>query len=94
MSAQIVGTQTGDATYEVRAVPDHGNPVTFRVERGNYAAGVKTYRPRLRYGWLVRTGPGYITAHSSFNAAIVSANLRARRYVRAYSRPRTLQATA
>lgn len=94
MNAQIVGTQTGNDTYEVRATPDHGRPVTFRVERGSYrpsANGGNYWRPRLRYGWLVRTGSGYLTAHTSFNAAIVSANHRARRYVHAYSQPRTLR---
>jgi hypothetical protein len=95
MSAQIVGIQTSSNTYEVLATPDHGRPVTFRVERGSYRPESANYwRPKLRYGWLVRTGSGYITAHTSFNAAIVSANHRARRYVNAYSQPRTLQKVA
>lgn len=86
MSAvQIIGRQTSADKYEVTAAPDHGKTVTLRVERGMY----RTPRGPYRAGFLVRVGNGYITAHTTFGAGVRSANARARRYVNAYSVPRT-----
>jgi hypothetical protein len=83
----IEGVQTAPDKYEVVARPEFGKSARFRVERGQYQAGYSR-----RYGFLVRIGDGtgWITSHSSFERAIASANFRARRYVRAYAKPRTL----
>lgn len=83
MNLQIEGTQTGEKTYEVTARPDHGKEVTFYVV-GTGKAYVKT----------APTSTGYISAHRNFETAVRSANFRARRYVRAYSKPRGIQAVA
>lgn len=83
MTPEIEGTQTGTLTYEVTARPQHGREVTFYV-----VATGKAY---------VKTAPtstGYISAHRNFETAVKSANFRAKRYVRAYSKPRSIQAVA
>lgn len=89
MSADMLieGIQVAPDKYEVVARPEFGKPARFRVERGQYQAGY-----RSRHGFLVRvgTGTGFITSHSSFERAVASANFRARRYVRAYAKPRIL----
>ena len=88
MNPQIEGTQTSEKTYEVTARPDHGKPVTL------YVKSLK--RPRCER-FYVSTSPSaddysFITQHPRFEAAVKSANLRAKRYVHAYSKPRGIQA--
>jgi hypothetical protein len=81
----IVGEQTGDETYEVTATPDHGNRIRLRVGKGSYSAGYSS-----RTGYLVQTVTGgTITAHRTFETAVNAANKRAKRYLAAYSTPRT-----
>lgn len=81
----LVGEQTGDDTYEVTATPDHGNRIRLRVAHGCYSAGYSS-----RKGYLVMTATGgTISAHRSFETAVNAANSRAKRYVTAYSKPRT-----
>ena len=76
----IVGEQTGEDTYEVTATPDFGQRVKFRVGR-NY---------RSRAGYLVmNANGGMLTSHRTFERAVFEATRRAKRYVRAYSVPRT-----
>lgn len=79
----LEGTQTGEETYKVTASPNHNAAVTFYVCR----------KPRIR-GFVVCLNPdhpdNYFNAHPNFERAIRSANYRARRYVRAYSKPRGL----
>ncbi len=80
----LVGEQTGDETYEVTAMPEHGNRIRLRVAKGSYSAGYSN-----RTGYLVQTATGgVITAHRSFETAVNAANTRAKRYVTAYSVPR------
>lgn len=81
----LVGEQTGDETYEVTATPDHGRRIRLRVGHGTYSAGYSS-----RTGYLVMTATGgTISAHRSFETAVKAANSRAKRYVTAYSKPRT-----
>lgn len=90
MTPLIEGTQTGDHTYEVTVRPPHGRHLTLHV------VGGKPWRTRTGYRQpkaLVKTSPtsaSYITEHRGFEAAVKSANVRARKYLRAYSVPRTL----
>ncbi|SDW33831.1 hypothetical protein SAMN04487912_102382 [Arthrobacter sp. cf158] len=90
MSAEtltLVGRQTGDETYEVLATPEFGNRIRLKVGKGSYSAGYAS-----RTGYLVTTNNGgVITAHRSFERAVAEANKRAKRYVRAYSKPRGRQ---
>lgn len=84
---QLEGVQIDARTYSVTARPEHGKPVTLYV--------AVNYTSKLAYA--VKLGldrAGYITAHRTFEAAVKSANYRARRYVTAYSRPRGLKAVA
>lgn len=83
----IVGEQTGEETYVVTATPEHGNRVKFNVGQRYYDS-----RGRQRLGYLVMTpSGGMLTAHRSFEKAVFEANQRAKRYVRAYSKPRKVQ---
>jgi hypothetical protein len=85
MSAMtIVGEQTGEDTYVVTATPDHGRRVKFNVGQRTYDSN-----GRQRLGYLVMTpSGGMLSAHRSFEKAVFEATKRAKRYVRAYSKPR------
>jgi hypothetical protein len=74
----LVGEQTSDDTYEVTATPDHGNRIRLHVGAG----GGTGYRVMTASG-------GTISAHRTFETAVNAANNRAKRYVAAYSTPRT-----
>ena len=84
MTPQIEGTQTGDTSYQVTVRPEYGNTVTLYVTtgRGYRKAYVQTTPDRL----------GFISQHRTFEAAVKSANYRAKRYLRAYSKPRGIRA--
>lgn len=81
----IVGEQTGEETYVITATPDHGRRVKFNVGQRTYDSN-----GRQRLGYLVMTtSGGMLSAHRSFEKAVFEATRRAKRYVRAYSVPRT-----
>lgn len=75
MTPTLEGTQTGEHTFEVAVRPDHGNPVTLYVVPWPGSSH-----------WYVKRSPepgsmGYITKHTSFEAAAKSATYRAKRYL-------------
>lgn len=75
--------------YKVTARPEHAKEVTLYVVED-------VIRPRRVRGYLVKTSPhsaSYITRHTQFDYAVRSAHYRARRYVNAYAKPRTLGAS-
>ena len=81
--------ETGFATF--RAEPEHHRPVTFevRVQRVNVAGNPWSKNMQSRYvvGLKGSAGPGF--AHfTSFEKACQSALSRARRFEKAYSKPR------
>jgi hypothetical protein len=85
MGAQLEGTQIDERTYAVTARPEHGAPVTLYVGV-NYTT---------RAAFAVKRGldrSSYITTHRTFEDAVRSANLRAKRYLAAYSKPHGLAA--
>lgn len=92
MTPLIEGTQTGDHTYEVTIRPPHGKELTLYVKGGTPWRTRSGYRqPKA----LVKTAPNsasYISEHRGFEAAVKSANVRAKKYLRAYSVPRGLAA--
>jgi hypothetical protein len=88
--------ETAHATF--RAEPEYGRPVTFEVR-------VRTVNVSQHSGWSRNMQSRYVVglkgsdgagfAHfMSFEKACQSALSRARRYEKAYSRPRGLQARA
>lgn len=80
---QIEGVQIDARTYAVTARPEHGAEVTLYVQV-NHAT---------RSPFAVKRGlnrSSYITTHRTFEEAVRSANLRAKRYLAAYSKPRGL----
>lgn len=78
MSPTLEATQTGEYTYQVAVRPDNGIPVTL-------------YVVPICGKFYVKRSPdpqelGYITAHTSFEAAARGANSRAKRYLASYAR--------
>lgn len=78
MSPTLEATQTSERTYMVDVRPDHGNPVTL-------------YVVPICGKFYVKRSPdpksmGYITAHTSFEAAVRGANSRAKRYLASCTR--------
>ena len=70
--------------YKVTASPAHARPFTF------YVAEITTPRG---FAYLVKgttDGPNWFSRHRSPEIAVRSANYRARRYIRAYSKPRNV----
>lgn len=76
----MVGTQTAADRFEVAVTPDQGIPVTLYVVPW----------PRTGHYYVKRspeTGSmGYITKHTTFEAAVKGANGRAKRYLASYAR--------
>lgn len=73
--------------YKVTARPAHAREFTF------YVAEITTPRG---FAYLVKgtpDGPNWFSRHRSPEKAVGSANYRARRYVRAYSKPRNVLPT-
>lgn len=88
MTPTLEATQTGADTYEVAVRPDDGIPVTLYVVpwpgSGHY---------------YVKRSPdtsamGFITKHTSFEAAAKSATSRAKRYLQSYARTAKRKAAA
>lgn len=84
MTALLEGTQTGDREYVVEARPLYGRNVALYV--------VPLRCPRSMKYIVARDSDALarITEHRTFEAAVKSANSRAKRYISAYSKPRGL----
>ena len=88
MTPTLEATQTGEDTYEVAVRPDHGIPVTLYVV---------PWTDRTGQRWFVKRSPdsdGYITRHTTFEAAAKAATGRAKRYLASYARAAKLRAVA
>jgi hypothetical protein len=88
MTPTLEATQTGEDTYKVDVRPDHGIPVTLYVVPW----------PGSNH-WYVKRSPdptsmGYITKHTSFEAAAKAATGRAKRYLASYARTHKRRAVA
>lgn len=83
MSPTLEATQTGEHTFKVEVRPDNGIHVTLYVvpAEGRYAVKRNP------------AGPGFITKHSSFEAAAKAATGRAKRYLASYARAAKRRAT-
>lgn len=88
MPPTLEATQTGKDSYRVEVRPDHGIPVTLYVVRW----------PGTGHYYVKRspdpTSMGYITKHTSFEAACKGATHRARRYLASYARTHKRKAVA
>jgi hypothetical protein len=85
MTPTLEATQTGEHSYMVEVRPDHGIPVTLYVVRW----------PTGHY--YVKRDPasaGFITKHTSFEAAAKAATGRAKRYLASYARTHKRKAAA
>jgi len=91
MTPLIEGTQTGDHTYEVTIRPPHGRELTLHVVGGKPWRTRSGYRQPKAVVKANRNSASYITEHRGFEAAVKSANARAKKYLRAYSIPRTIK---
>lgn len=86
---------TAHATF--RAEPEHGRPVTFevRLRRINVASDnywrSKNLQDRYVVGLLGSDGSGFCH-YASFTKACAAALSRAKRYEKAYSKPRGIAA--
>ena len=80
MPPTLEATQTGADTYQVDVRPDHWIPVTLYVVRW----------PGTGHYYVKRSpdpaSMGFITKHTSFEAACRGANGRAKRYLASYAR--------
>lgn len=90
MTPTLEATQTGESTYEVAVRPDNGIPVTLYVVPHLEMRG---------HRWYVKRTPdpkslGYITRHTSFEAAAKAATSRAKRYLASYARTHKRKAAA
>lgn len=88
MSGALIGTQTSESTFEVAVLPDKGIPVTLYVVPW----------PGSNH-WYVKRSPeptsmGFITKHTSFEAAAKAATGRAKRYLASYARTEKRRAVA
>ncbi|QGJ93492.1 hypothetical protein SEA_MUFASA8_43 [Arthrobacter phage Mufasa8] len=84
MSPELEGTQTAPDKYQVTARPAHGKQVTLYVQQDHFSER-----------FFVKSKPdseSYISRHNNFEVAAKSANYRARRYLRAYSKPHGIKA--
>jgi hypothetical protein len=90
MTPTLEATQTGEDTYEVAVRPDDGIPVTLYV--------VPWETPRGKHWYIKRTPDpaalGYITKHTTFEAAAKAATGRAKRYLASYNRTTKRKAAA
>jgi hypothetical protein len=83
---------TGDSDALVITRPEFGRPVTFTVcerrvtVRSKNFWGSRTTEQRWVVSLKGSTGEGFST-HRTYDAALKAALIRARKYVRAYSRP-------
>lgn len=84
----------GEDTYQVTVTPKCGKPVTLYVQhaKGESSNSAYSWHPRQlsRDMYVVKAGPdspSYFIAHKTFEKAIISANCRARRIGRAFSKP-------
>jgi hypothetical protein len=84
MTPELEATQTAANEYEVTARPAYGKHVTLYVQPIYDGYGVKIRPDSL----------GLISKHRTFEAAVKSSTYRARRYLRAYSKPHGLAAKA
>ena len=84
MIPELEGTQTGAFLFEVTARPEHGPTVTLYVGRADRGFAVKN-RP---------DAVGFISQHRTFEAAVKSSTFRAKRYLKAYSKPRVVAAAS
>lgn len=82
MTPLLVGVQTGERTYQIAARPDGGIPaVTLYV--------VPVIMPGKGWRYHVKRNPqspGYVTSHTTFEAAVMAATRRAKRYVQLASK--------
>ena len=87
MTPTLEATQTGEDTYKVEVRPDHGIPVTLYVVPW----------PGSNHFYVKRSpdpeSMGYITKHTSFEAAAKAATGRAKRYLASYARTTKRKAT-
>lgn len=91
MNPTLEGTQTGEQEYRVDIRPDRGNPVTLYVlPAGKPEEKLKRDRDgRLRFKTVEPpfhvkrdpASPGCVSSHRTFEAAVKSANSRAKRYL-------------
>jgi len=85
----------GEESATFRAEPEHGRPVTFCVSwRKVDVSNAKSWRKKCNWRYVVHligSAGGGFSHHTSFEAACRSALSRARRYEKAYSRPRGVQ---
>lgn len=92
-----VTIETAHATF--RAEPEHGRPVTFevRLRSVNVASTSGWYSRNMQTRYVVglkgSDGQGFCQ-FASFEKACASALSRARRYEKAYSKPRGIAATS
>lgn len=80
--------------YQITVYPKCGKPVTLYVQKASTEHNGNPYHWRrgvVRADmWLVKASPtsrSYFTAYMDFEKAIISANIRARRIGRAWSKP-------
>jgi hypothetical protein len=86
MITELEGTQTATDRYMVTARPAYGREVTLHVVPQPSPRGMK---------FVVSRDPdrlGFISKHPTFEAAVKSSTFRAKRYLRAYSKPHGLAA--
>jgi hypothetical protein len=84
MTPTLEATQTGKSTYQVAVRPDNGIHVTLYVvpDQGK---------------WSIKrdpASPGWITRHTTFEAAAKAAGYRAKRYLASYARTAKLRKVA
>jgi hypothetical protein len=84
MTPTLEATQTGEHTYEVAVRPDNGIPVTLYVVPAAGRFAVKRDP----------ASPGWITTHTTFEAAAKAAGGRAKRYLASYARTAKRKAAA
>lgn len=85
MSPTLEATQTGEDTYKVEVRPENGIHVTLYVV------------PWATGHYYVKRDPastGFITKHTSFEAAAKAATGRAKRYLASYARTAKRKAVA
>lgn len=75
-----------DYAYKVTARPAHAPEFTFYVDGPFYLSS----RAQTWYVRATPDGSGWFSKHRSLAIAARSANYRARRYIRAYSKPRNV----
>jgi hypothetical protein len=86
----LEATQTGESTFKVDVRPDAGIPVTLFVMPVLESRGHRYYVKRTPDP----NSMGYISRHTTFEAAAGSATRRAKRYLASYARTARRRAVA